>query len=128
MDNLNLEKIIAERNTFKGLTSKEAEGFLIEYGLNSRPAVKKKNWINRLVKIMGEPMMLLLLATAAVYFFLGDKLETSILLLTVIPIGLMEFFQEQKTDEAIGALDKMMVQYAEVYRDGFLKKMEIKYI
>lgn len=128
MNNFDLEKIIVSRNTYKGLTGQEAAQLLIQFGLNARPPVRKKGWVKRLLKIMGEPMMLLLLATAVVYFFLGDKLETAILLLTIIPIGLMEFFQEQKTDEAIRALDKMMVQYAEVYRDGVLKKMDIKYI
>ena len=40
----------------------------------------------------------------------------------------MEFFQESKTDEAVRALDKMMVQYCEVFRDGELKKSDIKFL
>jgi len=123
-----IDKIIAERNSYKGLTSKEAEKLQMEFGFNARPPVKHQSWLLRLVKILGEPMMLLLLVTAAVYFFLGDKLETIILLFTIIPIGLMEFFQEQKTNEAIKALDKMMVQYTEVFRDGSLQKKDVKYL
>jgi Ca2+-transporting ATPase len=40
----------------------------------------------------------------------------------------MEFFQEQRTDEAVKMLDKAMTQYCMVERDGKLKKMEIKYV
>jgi len=128
MSDINLDQIIAQRNVFKGLTTEQAKNLLEKFGLNSRPPVEKRGWLKRLWGIMSEPMMLLLLVTAVVYFFLGDKLETSILLLTIIPIGLMKFFQEQKTDEAIRALDRMMVQHCEVYRDGEHQKMDIKYL
>lgn len=114
--------------TYQGITSLQAEELLKIHGENSRPAIKNKTWLKRLLDILAEPMILLLLAAAVVYFFIGDKLEAIILLCSIIPILAMEFFQESKTDEAVRALDKMMVQYCEVFRDGAVKKMEIKYL
>jgi len=128
MTEITLDKIVARRNTYNGLTDIQANELLKIYGLNSRPVVIKKGWLKRLSAILLEPMMLLLLVAAIVYFFIGDKLETIILLLSIIPIGLMQFFQEQKTDEAVRALDKIMVQYCEVYRDGKHLKIDIKFL
>lgn len=113
---------------YNGLSQVEAERRLKEYGLNARPTVNKKTWLKRLVDIFAEPMMLFLIVAAVVYFLLGDKLETIILLLTIVPIALIELFQESRTDEAIAALDKMMVQFVEVYRDGTTHKIEVKYL
>lgn len=128
MSEILLDKIIAQRHTYKGLTDVEAKELLATHGLNARPATKKKNWLKRFLGILAEPMMLLLLVAAIIYFFIGDKLETGILLLSIVPIGLMQFFQEQKTDEAVRALDKIMVQYCEVYRDGNPIKINIKFL
>lgn len=128
MEDDQILEIVKARDKYLGLTTGEADKQAKIFGFNTRPAVKHKTWVKRLWGIITEPMMLLLSATAAVYFFIGDKVETVILLFSIIPIGLMEFFQEQRTDEAIKVLDKMMVQFVEVYRDGKLEKMEIKYL
>lgn len=123
-----LNAIFSIRKNYNGLSTKEAEKLIGIHGYNARPTNGHKRWWSNLVDIATEPMILLLLAAAIVYFFIGDKLETIILLSSIVPIILMEFFQEQRTDEAIKALDKMMTQYASVYRDGEIKKLEIKYL
>lgn len=123
-----LNAIFAVRKTYLGLSSKEATEKLATFGLNARPVNGQKKWWTNLVEIATEPMILLLLAAAAIYFFIGDKLETIILLCSIVPVILMELFQEQRTGEAIKALDKMMAQYASVYRNGKIEKLEIKYI
>ncbi|KKQ27420.1 MAG: ATPase, P-type (Transporting), HAD superfamily, subfamily IC [Candidatus Magasanikbacteria bacterium GW2011_GWC2_37_14] len=121
------EQIISNKQ-YKGLSTTEAENLLKQYGLNARKPGKQKTWIKRIIGIAGEPMMLLLIATAIVYYFLGDKLETVILLLSIIPIMLIEYFQESKTDEAIKVLDKMLTTYATVMRDGQVTKLETKFL
>lgn len=125
---LNSQSVIDNRKTYQGLTSTQAAELLKIHGENSRPAVKSKSWVKRLFDIVSEPMILLLLAAAIIYFFIGDKLEAIILLCSIVPILAMEFFQETKTDEAVRALDKMMVQYAEVFRDNELKKIEVRFL
>jgi Ca2+-transporting ATPase len=123
-----LNAIFAVRKTYLGLSSQEATDKLAVFGYNARPANGQKKWWKNLVEIATEPMILLLLAASAIYFFIGDKLETIILLFSIIPVILIELFQEQRTNEAIKALDKMMAQYASVCRDGKIVKLEIKYL
>ncbi len=119
--------LITNKN-YKGLSSDEAKDLLKQYGPNARKPVKQKTWLKRLINIAGEPMMLLLLASSIIYYFLGDHLESIILLFTIIPIMAMEFFQETKTDEAIKVLDKMMTEYCMVIREGKHQKIEAKYL
>ncbi|MBI5732191.1 MAG: hypothetical protein HY982_02415, partial [Candidatus Magasanikbacteria bacterium] len=113
-----LAQILPRRHEYKGLTSSEAAGRLREYGPNSRQPIKKQNSWQRALHIAAEPMMLFLLAGAGVYFFIGKSLEAAILLGSIIPIMLMEFFQAQRADKTLEALDKIMETYCVVWRDG----------
>ena len=113
---------------YEGLTSHEAEAKLKEFGLNARKVAKKTGPVGRVLKIFAEPMMLLILTTALVYFAIGERIEAMIFIFSLIPIAIMEFIQEQRTDSALSALDKMMVTSAQVYRDGKLTTLETKYI
>src|SRR3989339_633732 len=113
---------------YTGLTSQEAQQRAKQYGLNLRPVKKRKSGLRRFVDIFTEPMMFLILATGVLYFFIHDWVEALIILLSIIPIGLIEFVQEGRTDKAIEMLDKIMVQYALIYRDGKLQKLETKYL
>ncbi len=123
-----LAKIIPLGAKYKGLTAAQANSAQTKYGLNTRPATKPKTFLVRFWHIASEPMILLLLAASTIYFFLGDRVEAFFLLFSVIPVVVMEFIQQQRTDQAIQALDKIMVEFCQVYRDGEVKKMETKYL
>ncbi len=110
--------ILKNRDQYNGLTSSQVDSQRGIFGYNERPKIKKKGWSRRLFGIFTEPMMLLILATAVVYYFIGEKLETILFLCSIVPIGLMAFFQECKTNQAIEVLDKLMIQKVQVSRDG----------
>jgi len=113
---------------YKGLTSAEAKNLLAKYGPNARPPIQHKGWFKRFWDIFSEPMMVLIISGSVVYFLMGDVREAIILLCTIVPIGLMEFFQESRTDNAIKILDQMAVEVCQVYRDGEIQKMESRFI
>lgn len=109
--------------SYRGLSSMEAEVRQKEYGKNIRPQLKRKNPFKRLWSIISQPMLLILSATAVIYYFIGTKTETIILALSIIPVVMIEFFQERRTDKAIELLDKMMIEECQIYRDGVLIKL-----
>jgi Ca2+-transporting ATPase len=121
-----ISNILKNKKDYFGLTVAEANKSLKEYGLNSRSQVKKKTWLGRIKHIFLEPMMLLILITAVVYYFFGDALEAMIFFLAILPIGIMEYFQEKRTDDTVEALDKMMVESCKVYREEKLITVEVK--
>lgn len=121
-----LEEILPSTTKYQGLSSQEYEIALDKYGPNLRPAQKKPGALKRLIGILSEPMILLLLVAALAYVVLGDYIDTVILLISIIPILIIEFIQERRTDKAIEALDKIVVDFCRVYRDGKIIKTEIK--
>ncbi len=121
-----LVNVLPQGSKYTGLTSQQATENQIKYGLNTRPVLKKATWLKRAWEIVSEPMILLLFAASIIYFFLGDQTEAIFLLISVIPVIAMEFIQQQRTDQAILALDKIMVAFCQVYRDGKMQKMETK--
>ena len=119
---------IKSLESYLGLGSAEAGVRQKEYGLNMRPAKTQKTWLRRLWDIFTEPMMFLILCTGFLYFFFKDFTEAIIILFSILPIGIIEFIQEGRTDKAIEALDKIMVSHTLVYRDGQIIKIDIKYL
>lgn len=128
MSNEIINDIFPEKENYKGLSSGEAEKRLKKYGRNERTKKKNKTVLKRAWDIFTEPMMFLIIVTAGVYFFVGDTVEATVFLGAIIPIGLMEFFQEKRTDETIAALDQMMVEKCKVYRDGKLITLDVAHV
>lgn len=123
-----LNSIFPIRSTYQGLTAAQAESAIGKHGYNERPRSKKKTWPHRLWGIVSEPMFALIFFTAVVYFFIGEKTDAVILLCSIIPILFFEYLQEQRTDTAISALDKLMISHCRVYRDGKLTEVEARYL
>ncbi|MEK7625156.1 MAG: cation-translocating P-type ATPase [Patescibacteria group bacterium] len=109
--------------SYRGLSSLDAEVRTSEYGKNIRPGRRRKGSLRLLWGIMSEPMLLLLVATTVIYFFIGTHLETLIFAFSIVPVVLIEFFQERRTDRALEMLDNILVEECQVFRDGALVKM-----
>ncbi|MFA7653530.1 MAG: cation-translocating P-type ATPase [Candidatus Magasanikbacteria bacterium] len=123
-----LDSVLPIRSTYHGFTSVQAQAALAKYGYNERPHSKKKTWLHRLWGIVSEPMIALIFIAAIIYFFIGEKVDAIILMCSIIPILFFEYLQEQRTDTAITALDKLIVNHCRVYRDGKLEEVEVRYL
>ena len=95
-----ISAIVKKGRDYKGLSSAQAAEGLIKHGPNSRPWKTKRHWWRRLYDILSEPMMLLISATAVVYYFIGERVEAIIFFCSIVPIGLMNYFQQRRTDRA----------------------------
>ncbi|MGZ5888476.1 MAG: cation-translocating P-type ATPase, partial [Ramlibacter sp.] len=69
-------------------------------------------------EILLEPMFLLLLVAAGLYFSLGDFAEAVFLLGSVLVVIGLAFFQERRTQRALEALRELSAPRALVVRDG----------
>lgn len=103
---------------YRGLTEAEVEKSRLKYGVNELEAKTKPNLLQRIVHVFKEPMFLLLLVTASIYFFLGEVTDGLIMLGFILFISGIEFVQEQKTDRAIEELNTLSAINIKVIRDG----------
>ncbi|BAI62051.1 magnesium-transporting P-type ATPase [Methanocella paludicola SANAE] len=104
--------------TQQGLSSEEAERRLKKYGLNRLRPKKRSDPLTLLLGQFKSPIILLLLFAAFLSFYLGDKAESSIILVIVFLSGALGFWQEYSATNAVEKLLEMVQVKAQVLRDG----------
>lgn len=102
----------------QGLTSAEAKVRLAQYGFNELPSTKKKPFWLLLLSIVREPMVLLLIAGASIYFLLGEVHDSILLLTSVLVIVVIAAYQERRSTRALESLRDLSSPRALVIRDG----------
>ena len=105
-------------NSPMGLTTKEATLRQEQYGKNELTPQKKESFFYKLLHIISEPMFVLLLVAAAIYFILGEPRDGAIMLIFVIGIISIDVIQEWKTDKTLNALKDLSAPHVMVIRDG----------
>ncbi|MBB5022076.1 cation-transporting P-type ATPase [Desulfurispira natronophila] len=111
------------QSTEKGLSTEEAQKRLQEYGPNSLPPAQKRGPVKRFFAQMHNVLIYLLLAAAGVTAFLGEWLDTWVILGVVIINTFIGFIQEGKAEKALDAIRNMLSPQAQVLRDD--KKTQI---
>ena len=92
--------------SIKGLSDEEVELSRKANGVNELTEKKKKPLILKILEIFKEPMFLLLILASSVYFIVGEYADGIIMLICVLAICFIEFFQEAKTDKALEELNR----------------------
>lgn len=106
-----------------GLTSDQAKDLQQRYGKNELTPEKKQGFFGKVLHIVAEPMFLLLLAAAVIYFILGEPRDGAIMLVFVIGIITIDVVQEWKTDKTLNALRDLSAPHVRVIRDGEEKQI-----
>ena len=113
-------------NQYQGLSSKEVLESRAKYGMNMMEKKKKESLFSKVLNVFKEPMFLLLLITASIYFILREVGDGIIMLCFILFISGIEFFQEQKTDKALEALNTLSALNVKVLRDGKIQEIDSK--
>jgi Mg2+-importing ATPase len=102
----------------QGLSRQEAEQRLIEYGANSLKQKRQSHTLVLLLNQFKSPIILILIAAAILSGFLGDRIDTMIILTIVLISGLLGFWQERGAADAVSKLLALVQIKATVLRDG----------
>ena len=102
----------------KGLTDEEVILSRENNGSNELIKKKKEPLILKILGIFQEPMFLLLIIAASVYFIVGEYGDGIIMLVFVVAVCFIEFIQEAKTDKALEELNKLSSLNVNVIRNG----------
>lgn len=103
---------------FKGLTNNEVVISREKNGSNIQKQRKKESLIKKILNIFKEPMFLLLIIAASVYFIVGEYADGITMLIFVLAVCTIEFIQEAKTDKALEELNKLSSLNVKVIRNG----------
>jgi len=121
----NAEEVLKQvKSSENGLNQAEAEKRLQENGKNRLEAAKGKSIIRRFLEQLADPMIIILLAAAAVSGVLaamepeGEFVDVIIILAVVLINAVLGVYQESKAEKAIEALQEMSAATSKVIRDG----------
>lgn len=115
-------------NLKRGLSTKEAEKLLNKYGRNEVVPTTLGYGILSFLKFFKDPMGLMMLGLAVIYFLLGEKQDAYFMLIAFIPVSAIDVYLELKAEKALSALKATFQVNAKVFRDGVLKTIPIQLI
>lgn len=106
-----------------GLSNAEAERRLKTYGLNKLPEAEAISKLKIILHQFTSPLIYILIVAAIVTTFLGEYIDTGVIVTVLILNAIIGYFQEYKAETSVRALQSMVVPRAKVIRDG--KEQEI---
>ncbi len=101
-----------------GLSREEAARRLEENGPNRLEEGKKRGMLSIFVSQFKDFMIWVLLAAALISGFLGEWVDTGIILTVVVINAIMGTIQESRAEAALEALKEMAAPFAKVLRGG----------
>lgn len=117
-------QVLKELNTTEnGLSSSQAAERLEKYGKNKLKEGRKVTVIERFLKELADPMIIILIAAAVVSgitaAYSGESFTDVIIIMAVVVINaVLGVIQENKAEKAIAALQEITAATSKVLRDG----------
>ncbi len=116
---LDIEAVFRQLETSEqGLSGNEARKRLAEYGPNALARAEKTSRFKLLLHQFASPLVYILIAAAAVTALLGEYADAAVIAFVLLLNATVGYFQEQKAEESVKALAKLVVPRARVLRDG----------
>jgi calcium-translocating P-type ATPase len=106
------------RTSEHGLSSREAERRLVQFGPNVLSRRQHMQWPRELARQFTHPLALLLWVAAVLSFAVGSQAVGIAVVLVIVLNAAFAFVQELQAERAVEALAGYMPQRATVLRDG----------
>lgn len=106
-----------------GLTSEEARTKLDEFGPNELPEKEGESFGLIFLRQFKSPFIYMLFIAAIVAYFLHHSVNSVFIFAVLLINASVGAIQEHSAQRAAKALQKMVPQYASVYRDGDIQKL-----
>jgi Ca2+-transporting ATPase len=107
----------------EGLSSAEAARRLAEHGPNVIAEGRPRSWLALLGAQFLDVPILVLIGAAVVAGFIGDAIDTAVILAIVVLNAVIGLTQEHRAERALAALKAMAATSAMAFRDGRLRSV-----
>jgi Mg2+-importing ATPase len=101
-----------------GLSSGEAKRRFSEYGPNDPAPSKKRFALAKLLLLFFNPLAIVLLVAAVLAAFLGQGIDSTIIIVVLTLGNTINFWQTYRSERAIQRLREVVMSTASVLRDG----------
>lgn len=116
-----LEQLSTKAN---GLDEDNAKDRLAKFGPNRLVQIRKTSWLQRYLRLYKDLMIVLLIFSSILSFYLGDS-RTGIVLLALVLFNTgIGFIQEFKAERIMESLDRLVIPQAKVKRSGELAEID----
>ncbi len=112
----------------QGLTEAESERRLEEYGQNEILGKERKDWRTILLSQFKNALVIVLIFAAIASYFLGEKVNSVVILSIVLVNSSLGFAQEYKAERVLRELNRYVTLAATVERNGEKAQVDAKQI
>lgn len=107
-----------------GLTSAQAASRLKKFGSNTLPQEKPYSKMRLFLNQFNSPLMYILLVAVTISFLLKHYSDTLFIIVVLLINTTVGFYQENKANQSLQVLKKMVKIRAKVLRDGYEKEID----
>ncbi len=107
----------------RGLSAAEAATRLTKHGPNRLTTRRGPSALRRFLTQFTQPLVVILIAAAIVSALLEDPLDAAVIAIVVLANAIIGYLQESRAEQAIAALDQLVVTEATVLRDGAKRRV-----
>lgn len=111
---------------YTGLSKEQAAVQRSKFGTNEIQSQGLPRWMELSISIVTEPLFLILIATAGIYFVLGEVQEAYIMLAALVFVSGISLFQENRSARSERALRSILEPKTKVFRSSELVLLDIK--
>ncbi len=109
-----------------GLSAGEARRRLAQLGPNRWVKRDRLGRVRELLHLLLDPMAVMLVVAAAVYFLLGETRDGVVLALALIPVLGVDVLLEARSRAALAKLARAAAPFAEVVRDAQVRQLPME--
>lgn len=120
--------MIQEKELISGLSTKEAERRIEQFGLNELHHKEKTSVMKIFLSQFNDFIVWVLIAATIISGIIGDKADALTILIIVIINAILGFVQEFRTEKSLEALKELAAPTCKVLRDSSIKIINSIYL
>lgn len=120
--------MIQEKELTSGLSTKEAEKRIKDFGLNELKHHNKTSAVKIFLSQFNDFIVWVLIASTIISGIIGDKADAITILIIVVINAILGFVQEFRTEKSLEALKELAAPTCKVLRDSSIKIINSIYL